>query len=76
MIQKLLSLIRGDCVRRIVAVALKRIYGVRGSLKPPLGGQNAGLLYPVRYHAWKVANRIYRWSGLPVQWEQSWRTND
>lgn len=63
-------------VRRFVASVLKRIYGVRGSLKPPLGGPRAGLLYPVRYHAWKLTNRLYHWSGLPAQWHAWYDAND
>jgi len=62
-------------VRRFVASVLKRIYGVRGSLKPPLGGPHAGLLYPVRYRAWKLTNRLYHWSGLPDQWNAWYDAN-
>jgi hypothetical protein len=62
-------------VRRSVAFVLKRIYGVRGSLKPPLGGPRAGLLYPVRYRAWKLTIRLYHWSGLPAQWHAWYDAN-
>ena len=60
-------------VRRPVAFILERIYGVRGSLKPPLGGPNAGALYPLRYRWWRATNALYRWSGLPDRWYE-WRT--
>lgn len=55
-------------VRRFVAFVLVRIYGVRGSLKPPLGGPHAGPLYPLRYRWWKAMNWLYHWSGLPDKW--------
>jgi len=61
-------------VRRFVAFVLARIYGVRGSLKPPLGGPHAGPLYPLRYRWWKSTNWLYHWSGLPDRW-WAWRTS-
>jgi len=61
-------------VRRFVAFVLARIYGVRGSLKPPLGGPHAWPLYPLRYRWWKAMNWLYHWSGLPDRW-WAWRTS-
>ena len=68
----------GGCVKRLVrrpvAFILELIYGVRGSLKPPLGGPNAGALYPLRYRWWRATNALYGWSGLPDRW-YAWRTS-
>lgn len=59
-------------LRYIVALVFRAIYGVRGGLRPPLGGPAAGRLYPLRHAAWRVLNRLYSWSGLPEQWHR-WR---
>lgn len=58
--------------RRVLAWVLARIYGVRGTLKPPLGGPHAGLFYLIRYRWWMAINRLYHWSGLPARW-WAWR---
>lgn len=60
--------------RRFVAFLLAKIYGVRGGLKPPLGGPFAGRFYPVRYRWWKEMSRLYNWSGLPDRWEAWYRS--
>ena len=54
------------CAARII----ERIYGIRGSIEPPM---KYGRLYPLRFQWWKVSSAIYRWSGLPEKWLK-WRT--
>ena len=61
-------------MKQVVAFILSRIYGVRGALKPPLGGTHAGRFYTIRYRWRRVMDRLYRWSGLPARWA-AWMTN-
>lgn len=56
-------------MKKLVAFVLCRIYGVRGSLKPPLGGLDRHWTYGIRYFVWKHMNRLYHWSGLPDRWD-------
>mgnify|MGYP001168822963 CR=1 FL=1 len=59
-------------VRLPVAFVLARVYGVRGAIKPPIGGCR---LYRIRYRLWSQINRLYRWSGLPERWA-TWYTRN
>lgn len=71
-IQNTPPIANGGCLRRLVrlsvAFILSRVYGVRGALKPPLGGPHAGRFYPIRYRWWHCMNRLYNWCGLPERW--------
>jgi len=59
-------------LKRVVRAALEKVYGVRGGIKPPLGGPKAGLLYPLRHRWWQAMSAIYKWTGLPDKWG-AWR---
>lgn len=57
-------------------------YGMRGGLQPPLGFPPWNKPHPYsprflwyRYRKWitKIENNIYRWTGLPKEWEK-WLT--
>ena len=57
-------------MKTIIAFALRKIYGVRGALKPPIGGPYAKAFYRLRYSWWRIISRIYNWSGLPEKWDK------
>lgn len=55
--------------KRALAFVLRRIYGVRGAIKPPLGPYNTPLK-SARYKWWKIVSSLYKWSGLPEEWHR------
>lgn len=55
-------------MKKSIAYVLSRIYGVRGGLKPPLGGCKH---YRMKHFIWKHINALYSWSGLPERWDES-----
>jgi len=56
-------------MKTILYIIFKYTYGIRGSIKPPLGGTP---FYHIRYDIWRIISRLYDYSGLPETW-QKWR---
>lgn len=56
-------------IKMALAFVLRRIYGVRGAIKPPLGPYNTPLR-KARHRWWLVVNKLYKWSGLPEEWHR------
>lgn len=53
-------------MKRITNAIMRRIYGVRGGIKPPIKGTRF-----FRLRSWwnGVANWLYDWCGIPDEWE-------
>lgn len=63
-------------LRRVVQGIYRARYGVRGALKPPIRPMpNAPRwkrwTYPYRRIMWRAEDAIYRWTGLPEKWHNS-----
>lgn len=57
-------------MRSIIRFLYRARYGIRGAIKPPINWNRANSLwYRWRYRMWHIEESVYRWTGLPRQWE-------